>query len=87
MSELVKWKWREFYLQRERATGKQHSGCGDDKAHKDEMRMLSKQSRGRCSICKGPIYRGDWIRWNKETKKARHAPYGYKAVDAAKPEA
>src|SRR6267142_4364166 len=69
--------WRDYYEMRLRATGKRRPPCGPEVGVGCERKMMSR-FKGKCRVCRGPVYPGDWIYWNHLTGKARHADSGYK---------
>lgn len=72
--------WRDFYVARVRSEGKVQAGCGDAKT--DEERRYQAMYKGTCFVCGGKWKEGDWIFWDKEKKRGRHAPSGWKKPDA-----
>jgi len=78
-------RWRDFYESRVRREGSERLGCGPEKL--DGERRLVNRYMTRCSVCKGPVYPGDWVFWHLPTRKVRHAPSGWKKVDKENGEA
>jgi len=59
-----------------RASGERSAGCGGD-IEDGETRVMTSYY-GKCRVCGGRVLPGDWVYWEPDLKKIRHAPSGYK---------
>lgn len=74
-------EWREFYERKVRSEGRVRKGCGAEAIEPGERRIITRYS-GQCFVCEGRYHPGDWVWWNQDKKRSRHAPSGWKDGDA-----